>query len=228
MQPQIALTSIVTAAALDEFIFLKFSFELFHGTDYQWFVRCDQTSLQALSAYPNVICNKFVESVIERPDTESKEFVSIMGEKMIVMEEAWRSGNWTGVVYFDADIIITAPVIATIPGVKGDVVLTPNYYPETIKQLASAHGYYNGGFVFTRSRHFHEWWQHEYKSRPVGYSDQICLDDAHRKFSVGILSRRANVGFWRSAKIPEYEAIPADCDFLHVHLFQPLRTQRQW
>jgi hypothetical protein len=229
MNPNIALTSVVTMSVLEEFKFLKFSFELFHGINYKWFVRCDYDSLQALSIYPNVVSKCSIDNIRDRPDIESAQFHSIMGEKMNAMADAWRSGSWAGVVFFDADIIITAPAMLSFSAVEGDVVLAPNYHhPQNKRHLDSEYGNYNGGFAFTRTRHFHEWWQAAYRSRPVGFADQICLNDAHKKFTVGVLPERSNIGFWRAANAPEYGAIPADCDFLHVHLFQPLRTMRQW
>jgi hypothetical protein len=54
------------------------------------------------------------------------------------------------------------------------------------------------------------------------------MNDAHKKFVVGTLSDRANIGFWRSTRIPEFDPITPDCEFLHAHLFQPLLTPRQW
>jgi hypothetical protein len=228
MNLQVALTSIVTFAVLEEFKFLKFSFELFHGTDYQWFVRCDHASLEALLKYPNVICNVFGDRIDERPDNKSKEFWHIMGEKMNVMADAWKGGNWTGVMFLDSDIVMTAPLMATISGITEDLILTPNHYPEATKHLAPVCGYYNGGFVFARNRRFHEWWRDAYTSKPSPWADQPCLNNADEKFSVATLSHRANIGFWRSASIPKYDPIPVDCEFLHVHLFQPLRTERQW
>lgn len=228
MKSKTALASVVTASVLEEFKFLKYSFDLFQEGEYQWFVRCDQVSLQALSGSPNIHCSKFTDRIDERPDIESKEFASIMLEKMKAMEAAWRGGDCNSVVYFDADIIITAPILPSVSAVDGDVVLSPNYYPEANKHLAAIHGSYNGGFVYTRTRRFHRWWQKRYKSRPSDWSDQVCLNDAPGEFNVGTLGEHANIGFWRSADIPQYDAIPPDCKFLHVHLFQPLRTTRQW
>jgi hypothetical protein len=228
MNPQIALTSVVTASVLEEFRFLKFSFELFHGDEYRWFVRCDLASLRALSTYRNVVCRSFADRIAERPDIESGEFRAIVSEKMNVMEDAWNSANWAGVIFFDADIIVTAPLMVSVSAVEGDLVLTPNYYPEKTKHLAVVHGHYNTGFVCTRNRFFHQWWQDAYLSQPQKWTDQGCMNDVHKKFIVGTLSDRANIGFWRSSRIPEFDMIPPDCEFLHAHLFQPLLTPRQW
>jgi hypothetical protein len=228
MNSQIALTSVVTASVLEEFKFLKFSFELFHGDEYQWFLRCDRASMQALSAYPNVVCESFTDVITKRPDIESIDYRNIVGEKMKALEAAWGSGDWASVLYFDSDIIITAPAIEVISAVGGDLVLTPNYYPESTKHLASLHGIYNGGFICTRNRRFHRWWRDAFISQPHRWTDQACLNDAPHQFTIGTLSERANIGFWRSANIPLYEPIPADCEFLHAHLFQPLVTIREW
>jgi hypothetical protein len=228
MHPQVALASVVTAAVLDEFEFLKFSFELFHGNDYTWFVRCDRVSLEMLSMHSNVICNETIDNIIERPDSESVEFRRVVGEKMNAIADAWEDNNWAAVAYLDADIIVTAPIMTVVSDIQGDVVLTPNYYPKVAKHLIPIHGYYNSGFAFARNKRFHEWWKAAYQSRPWMWTDQACLNDVGEKFVVATLSDRANVGFWRSGSVPDYNSIPVDCEFLHVHLFQPLRTQRQW
>jgi hypothetical protein len=60
------------------------------------------------------------------------------------------------------------------------------------------------------------------------FTDQWCLNGASQHFEVCQLSRLANIGFWRSESVVEYEAIDQGCLFLHVHMFQPLRTVRQW
>lgn len=228
MNPSVALTAIVTKAMLDEFLFLKFSFELFHGTGYQWFVRCDRASLEALTAHSNVTCVPFMDELAHPPDCESPTFVELMMQKMHVMEDAWNTGEWQGVIYFDSDIIVTAPVVTNMATIAGDVVLTPHWYPEARGYLACEHGYYNAGFVFTRDRRFHAWWQRAAQARAAGFGDQMALNEAHKSFVVGNLSSRANIGFWRSRAIPEYDPIPGNADFLHVHLFQPLRTQEDW
>jgi len=228
MNSQIALTSVVTSSVLQEFEFMKFSFELFHGDEYQWFVRCDQASLQTLSAHPNVVCKSFADVIATRPAFESGDFRRIVGEKMNAVEDAWGSGNWMSVLFFDTDLIMTAPIITAISMVDGDLVLTPHYYPESTKHLAQLHGYYNSGFVCIRNNRFHQWWQDAFISETRSWTDQVCLNGAHHQFAIGTLSDRANIGFWRSANIPEYDPIPADCQFLHVHLFDPLMTTHQW
>jgi hypothetical protein len=181
-----------------------------------------------LSAYPNVVCEKFTDVIAKRPDIESRDYRNIVAEKMNALEAAWGSGDWMSVLYFDSDIIITAPVIGVISSVSGDLVLTPNYYPENLKHLASPHGIYNGGFIYTRNKRFHRWWKDAFISQPERWTDQACLNDAHHQFTIGTLSERANIGFWRSANIPQYDPIPTDCEFLHAHLFQPLVTNRDW
>jgi hypothetical protein len=228
MMANTALASIVTEAVLEEFKLLKFSFELFHGAEYRWYVRCDRTSLEELAIYPNVVPSGFADHIMERPDNDSSAFLSIMGEKMNAIEEAWKGGSCEGVVFFDSDIIVTAPIMTSIAAIDADVILTPHYYPDTAKDIAPVTGHYNAGFVYTRAHRFHEWWRDTFYSRPVRWADQACLNDIPDEFVTGALTDRANIGFWRSARVPEYNTIPIDCEFLHTHLYQPLRTADQW
>jgi hypothetical protein len=111
------------------------------------------------------------------------------------------------------------------------VLLTPNYYPEGAQHLAAEDGYFNAGFVLTRTRRFHEWWRDAFTSQPWKFADQACLNEAPDEFSVVTLGECANIGFWRS-KGPVFRGvfkpIPEDCQFLHVHMFRPLSTSRKW
>ena len=81
MAENFTLCSIVTASVLEEFLFLKFSVELFHGRNYTWFVRCDDRSYGKLAEYPDIMCKRFSKDMTERPATESQEFRAICAEK---------------------------------------------------------------------------------------------------------------------------------------------------
>ena len=224
----VALAAVVTASVLPEFLLLRRSFELFHGQGYRWFVRCDRVSEAVLSRCPDTTCTVFTEEVPERPDMESEFFRRIVGEKMNAIQSAWTAGDWEVVAFLDADLVVTAPLIGALLAHRADVILTPNYYPPSTRHLAKVHGHFNSGFLATRTRDFHGWWRDAFVSDPSGWTDQGCLNEVSRHFAIGTLDERANVGFWRSENIGAYEPIPADCIFFHVHLFQPLRTQRQW
>lgn len=228
MSTHIAITCIVTEAFVDEFAILKHSFELFHGTDFPWFIRCDRASLPALTAYPNVRCTVFTERQAERPVNVSAPFNAMMSQKMEVMADAWADGNWGGVILMDADLVFTAPLVPALEAMPEDVILVPNYYPPSKRHLAAAHGEYNGGFVFARSPRFHEWWRDAYRVDSSRWNEQGALDQAPRIFRLGTLGENANVGFWRTDVTPPFNAIPSDCLFLHAHLYQPVETMRQW
>jgi hypothetical protein len=223
----VALASIVTVDYLDEFAIAKYSYELFHGTDCQWFVRCDFASLAPLSAYRNVICRVFTERQAGRPATLSPRFKRIMAEKMNVIADAYAAGEWDAVIFMDADLIFTAPVLPVLRDIAGDVILTPHYFPPK-RHYLERHGTYNGGFVFTRSRGFHEWWRAAYQADLSRFNEQSCLNEAHQSFRIGTLGAEANIGFWRAMALPANVAIPPNCLFLHTHLYQPLETAPQW
>jgi hypothetical protein len=229
MIEDIGITTIVTESVVEEFAILKYSFELFHGPDYRWFVRCDRASLRALSAYDNVSCAVFAERHQDRPEGMSEEFLRIVSEKMNVIDDAWKARpDLRGVLYLDADVIFTAPLMDTLRATGGDLILTPNHYPVGNEHLVERDGEFNAGFVFTRSRALHRWWQEAFAADPIKNSEQVCLNAVRKHFSITCLGPEVNVGFWRSLAPPAYEPIPADCACLHVHLFQPLFTLRQW
>lgn len=223
-----ALATIVTRSVLDEFRCMKRSFELFHGSRHCWFIRCDRASKRVLSNYQNVICTNFTDALPNRPESDSSDFRRIVGEKMNAMADAWSYQQWQAVAFVDSDLVFTAPFMHNLVELDADVILTPNYYPCNKEHLEASSGVYNSGFVVARTPEFHTWWRHAFESQPERWTDQACLNDAPERFRIHTLSPSANVGFWRSAKLPEYEDIPADCQFLHVHLFQPLHNTRQW
>jgi hypothetical protein len=226
MSREIALCSVVTEAVLQEFSILKFSFELFHGRDYRWFVRCDRASLPVLSQDPRITCRVFTEREANRPSEESEAFRRIVAEKMNVLGDAWADSTWQGVAFMDADIIVTAPIIPALLAVEGQVLLAPNYYPKR-NNVTDTHGEYNSGFLFTRTKRFHEWWRNAFEGDPSRWTDQACLNDAAAEFEIGTLGEEVNVGFWRSKDAPQYNDIPPACLCLHVHLYQALHTRRQ-
>ena len=161
--------------------------------------------------------------------TASPLFLRIMAEKMQVIDEAWTAvGDGGGVAFLDADLVFTAPLLPMLRGLPGDLVLTPNYYPQGKDFLVARDGEFNTGFVFTRSRRFHHWWREAFDADPIKNNEQVCLNGAGEHFTVARLGEHANVGFWRSAQPPYYDEIPADCLFLHAHFYQPVANLRQW
>jgi hypothetical protein len=133
------------------------------------------------------------------------------------------------VVFLDADLVFTAPFLDFVETVSGQVLLTPNYYSPAEEHFIATHGFYNSGFLCTRTRRFHEWWRQSFLSQPTRWTDQAVLNDAKGLFSIADLPPSANIGFWRSPNRFNPAPIPSDCMFLHVHLFQPLGgTVRQW
>jgi hypothetical protein len=225
---RLALCSVVTAHSLEEFLLMKFSFELFHGDAYSWFLRCDSVSYRVLSQHSNILSSTFDYDLAESPDVESPAFRNIVAEKMNALAYAWDSGDWDAVVWLDADLIFTAPTLELIIGLGGQLQLTPHYYPPSNEHLIPIHGYYNSGFVLTRTPEFHRWWYTTFQDNPTQFADQWCLNLASQKFEICQLGKLANIGFWRATTRLVYPPINNDCLFLHVHMFQPLLTPHQW
>jgi hypothetical protein len=227
MSEQLALCSVVTQAVLDEFLLLKYSFELFHGTVYIWFIRCDEYSKGVLERFSNLRLTVFSVTTGDRPDMTSQAFRRIVSQKALALADAWTAGAWSAVAFIDADVLITAEILNAVTSAEGDVVLTPNFYPTASEHFAAVHGYFNAGFVCTRTPAFPEWWLKRIRSRPWLFTDQMALNDASDTFEVGTLEESANIGFWRSSG-SRFLPIPDDCLFCHVHVFLPLRTAREW
>ena len=225
----VSLACIVTISTLSEFLLLKESFELFHGASYAWYVSCDQRSSIILSRHANIVTSVFSEDdVPNRCEVGSPNFSNIAAQKMNSIELAWKAPETTAVVLFDADIIITSNVIGALYDLHSNVVLSPNFYPLGMEHAASIHGYFNGGFAFTQTPLFHEWWRQAFLRSTSFYADQVVLNGLMADRGVKTLGANANIGFWRSRPGKPYETIPDVCQFIHVHLFQPLRTTRDW
>jgi hypothetical protein len=210
---------------------LKKSIELFHGTQYQWFIRCDRLSARVLETLSDVSCQIYTQSdCIDRPRSSSRDFRLIVEQKAHVISDAWEQGLWEAVIFLDADIVATSAFLERGCDIAGELVLTPNFYPEETAHYAPLHGYFNTGFILTRSRTFHDRWRRAIAGAPWRFTDQACMNEVAAEFSVGLMDDLSNVGFWRSpqARSLKFEAIRPETRFLHMHLFQPLLTQWEW
>lgn len=228
MKRDIALCGVVTRSVLLEFRLLKYSWELFHGAGFRWFLRSDRASARALDSDADISCTVFAEEIAERPDIEGSDFRTVVAQKMNSFADAWESGTYKSVLFMDADLLITAPVLKLLRSIPGQVLLTPNYYPIGHERYNAIHGFYNSGLVLSRTKEFHTWWKEAFTSQPARWTDQAVLNDAAQRFEIGHIPSSANVGFWRSPNGLQHPPIPAECSCLHVHFFQPLRTARQW
>jgi hypothetical protein len=230
MNERIALATVVTLPLIDEFRILKRSFELFHGKDFHWYVHCDRVSERLLGSIEGVKCTVFSEQPPRVSSPGQPGFHDIATQKAAAMETAWSSHQWDAVALLDADLIFTAETLSHAAATGHELVLTPNHAPWPDIELSPFHGYFNSGFIFTRSRHFHAAWRKSYRSQPWTFTDQVCLNDVAKEFEVAMMDPRANVGFWRSkhANCYAYQPIPRDCIFLHNHLYRRLNSSRDW
>ena len=229
MSARTALAAVVTLGVLEEFEILKFSFELFHGPDFDWYVRCCPRSADLLSRYGNVHCAVF-QTTHPRFDTDNPSFNRVVEQKMNALEDAWESGLCDSAMFLDSDLIVTDAFLNDFALLDGEVLLSPHYWPEERSADVDKYGYFNSGFVLARTAEFHKWWREAFLSQPQKFTDQQCLDDAPDHFAVRTLGEEANVGFWRAAngttKLSTFK-IPENCKFLHVHLFQPAGTRAE-
>ena len=225
----IALASVVTFPLFNEFCILKYSFELFHGNKFLWYIRCDQETKKLMRQWSNVRCTVFAAPSTRQAVGEN-EFQRVAAQKMNAIEDAWANKDIEAVAFLDADLIITTAFIEPVASSHVDLVLTSNHLPYRDQQLAPFHGYFNSGFILTKTPEFHKQWREAFISQPWLLSDQVCLNDVVRKFKIRLLNSSANIGFWHSPGSWSFEflKIPADCQFLHVHLFNNLEAHRGW
>lgn len=221
---RLAIATVVTKPMLSEFLLLKYSFELFHGAGYTWFVRADPDVTLALSQLENLYCRTFPVRSALRPDFSSPVFRDILSEKVNVIEDAWESRTWGAVLFLDADIVVTAEFASALLASNAQLILSPHYYPNYLKHLESVHGRFNAGFLLVRTSAFTNWWRRAFSLGRGVFVDQKCLETASSIFNVEELDRTGNIGCWRRSGIVTFEPIPLDCTFLHVHFFQPVTT----
>jgi len=224
----VAVAAVVTSSVLDEFLLLKYSFELFHGKGYQWFLRCDEVTAKILRDSDDISTNVFAHCIQNQIPNESPDFRPLVGEKMNAMDDAWACQKWEAVAFLDADLVITSCMFPMLESLPGEVILTPHHYSSASIMTESYYGRYNTGFVYSRNPLFPTWWREAYLSQPLKFADQACMNEVGDHFTIAELGPIANVGRWRYTENAEYEPIPAGCMFLHSHFYQPLRTTIDW
>jgi hypothetical protein len=231
MEASVALASVVTQSVLSEFELMKYTFERHHGDVYQWYLRTDEASYEALKHYSNVHLIKFSASVETRPDIHSSSFREIVAQKMNVIEDAYKHRDYTAVTFMDADLVTLAPFLDEVCSERTDedILLSAHYFPATMQYLEDSYGIYNSGFLVVFNRSFSAWWRHAFLTQPELFADQACLNSARSFFNVGLVDQTINVGFWRSLEgyRGNFNLRPEECRLFHLHLFQPIRSQAE-
>ena len=229
MTSRTAISTVVANKTYKQFLLLKYSFELFHGTAYKWYVRCDQQSERLIreNVGSGVICSVVCECLDREAGLENR---TLLQEKMNSIGDAWASGECEAVVYLDSDLVFTNKCIDSILLLDADLVLSPNYFPWKTQELAPYYGYFSSAFALTRTSLFHEQWRTMFVSQPWKYLDQGCLNEIAQQFSVKTLGPSANVGSWRSegAERFAFGRLPSDCLFLRVPMFEMLTSPGDW
>lgn len=227
MKTRVHLASVVTQPSLRQFSLLRFSFELFHGREFQWVVRCDRASQKELEGLPGIVCSPILTNSDGMPSSDSP---SLLCEKMNAMGDAWEHAPCDVVVFLAADLVFTSSCMREILAIPGDLVLTSNHFPWRRLELAPYYGYFNSGFVLSKNPEFHADWQTALLSQPWRYLDQGVLNEVATRYRTATLSPAANVGAWRSEakEMFYFLPIPNDCQFVRVPLFTALTSPAQW
>jgi hypothetical protein len=225
---RLALATVVTESVLEEFLILKESVDLFHPGGFSWFIRVDCVSMGRLSSISGIHCTPFTERLAERPDTSSFRFRKMAAEKMNAMDDAWRNGQFSSVVFLDADLIITHELFPALQHHSAEVILVPHHFPYRHRRLEALYGRYNAGFVYSRTPQLSTWWRDAFLANPHMFAEQGPLDLITTRFSVDLLDENANIGAWRSPSFGLFPLLSSQSLFLHVHLFQPLGSPLLW
>lgn len=98
--------------------------------------------------------------------------------------------QYSDVLYLDADIMITNPIVLDISG-DDELVLSPHYIKESDVRL---YGYFNGGFIWTSSKQFALKWREFTKTSR--YYDQASLEECARYFKTKFLTQNYNIAEW--------------------------------
>ena len=230
MTLRVALASVVTRSFIEEFRLLKFSCELLHRQQFRWYVRCDEAAAFVLSKDPDVVVARFSPPQMHRVSPGDADFIQVALQKAEALADAWQAGTSGGVAFLDADLIFTSALLRELERFETDLILTPNHHAPGIEVLEPFHGYFNSGFVLTRTPKFHEMWKARLRSQSWHFTDQVCLNEICANFSVTCLDSSVNVGFWHSLKADtfRFETIPAECSLLHVHCLQTVAARRGW
>ncbi len=144
--------------------------------------------------------------------------------------DAWASNECEAVLYLNSDLVFTRKCIDSFLLRDADVVLSPNYFPWKMHELAPHYGYFSSAFALTRTSLFHELWRKLFVSQPWRHLDQGCLNEIAQHFSVETLGPSSNIGSWRSESADRFTfgRLPPDCLFLRVPMFDMLASPRDW
>ncbi|MGA2251551.1 hypothetical protein [Terracidiphilus sp.] len=227
MPSGISLATVVTTSTFKEYLILRYSFAKFHPEPYRWFVRCDRATESLIRTHSDTTAVSFCELWDKPVLSQSRK---VLREKMNAIADAWASEDQNVVAFLNSDLIFTAPCLPGMLDHKTELVLSPNHFPWKIRELSPYYGYFNSGFVLTRSPRFHESWRSAYQSAPWKYSDQACLNEVAADFSVTLLGQEANVGSWRSERADSFsfKPISTESSFLRVPCFGTLATGDDW
>jgi hypothetical protein len=115
--PNIVVASVVTAGLLNEFLLMKYSFELFHGSQYIWHIRTDAMSHRVLNSHKNISCTDFIDEIsTEHINMGSRHWTELVRQKMNALEDAWETPGADAAIYLDADLVFT--------GKRGSMAIT--------------------------------------------------------------------------------------------------------
>jgi hypothetical protein len=227
MSSRLSIATVVAAHEYDSFCQMRQSLEQFDATAYRWFIRCDERLEPGLRRLEQTKLVSF-PAINDRDQQNLSR--RVLQEKTNAIGDAWQLGSCDSVVFIAPDICFTGPTLQGLTEIPGELLLSPHYFPWKVQQLAPYFGYFNSGFLLTRSPSFHSMWRDAFLASPWKYGDQGCLNEVASSYSVSLLDRAANVGPWRSKRASAFlfTKIPTDCKFVRVPMFGPLRTPDDW
>ena len=187
-----------------------------------WHVRCDRAARARLKReLPDTNAKAFVDAAPNFSSQWSTEFRSIVEQKMFAIRDAWKMPGARAVLFLDADLVFTGPLVPKLQRMQERLILTPHFWPEGFEWKADRYGFFNSGFVFTRDRSFWKWWLARFRKEPEAFTDQWCLNFVSEYTNPSLAPADWNVGYWRRRDAWDLPALPARMIFFHGHLFVP-------
>jgi hypothetical protein len=208
--------SVTTRETLNEFVVSLKALRIVYPS-LPVFVGCPPDVLAEVAGLPG--CHP-VELALDKPSTVAERNTFHRSDailmKMAALEAA-LAAHPEGCLFFDADLILLAPVPA--PTKECDLYLSLNLseLDGDMTTSIAANGLFNAGLLWTRSPDFPAWWRENYLNpRPRDFYEQGCLSRAHTHFRIDYIPSDHNYGWWRGE--PGTRAVSS----IHVHLTDDL------
>ncbi|MDB4314571.1 hypothetical protein N9955_00930 [bacterium] len=195
MKPQLTLSCSVTKSHLKEFLFLKFTAELYHKCI--WFLSCDEYCFNILKDINNCSCElaEMEDGKVFGSKEEISNFYNVIQGKFSAARRAITEMG--SVLMVDSDIVFCGCVDELLSRTTPhDAQLSPHF--QWNSSMDDAWGLYNVGFVLVRSLDLLDEWEMITKSGEYEF-EQVPIQKTQEtgKYSCLVIPVNHNMGWWR-------------------------------